>query len=79
MEPSRAPLFSVSLAFATGCVLGLDGWINLRAALVLAVVAGALWCLLRRRERASLAAFYALVPLHRPRAHPADHAQHRTR
>ena len=61
MLSRRAPLFSVSLAFATGCLLGLDGWIPLPAALVIFYVAGVLWLVLARREKASLAAFYAFV------------------
>jgi len=61
MLTRRAPLFSVSLAFATGCLLGLDGWITLGAALVIFCIAGALWFVLARHEKASLAAFYAFV------------------
>src|ERR1700677_2143434 len=61
MPLTRAPLFSVSLAFAIGCVLGLDGWISLRVALVFVVVAGAVWFAVRRHEALALAAFYALV------------------
>ena len=61
MFSRRAPLFSVSVAFATGCLLGLDGWISLPAAIVLFCVAGALWLILARRETASLAAFYAFT------------------
>ncbi|HEX4139444.1 MAG TPA: ComEC/Rec2 family competence protein [Candidatus Methylacidiphilales bacterium] len=61
MLSPRAPLFSVSLAFAIGCVLGLDGWISLRAALVILVLAGAAWLVVRRYGAISLAMFYALV------------------
>ena len=61
MLSTRAPLFSVSMAFAIGCVLGLDGWISLRVALVFVVVAGAVWFAVRRHEALALAAFYALV------------------
>jgi competence protein ComEC len=61
MLSPRAPLFSVSLALALGCLIGLDGWISLRVALVLFAIAGILWWRLARSERASLAAFYALV------------------
>ncbi len=61
MLSPRAPLFSVSLAFAIGCVIGLDGWISLTLALVAAVFTGALWWFLARRETASLAAFYAFT------------------
>ncbi|MCE0496907.1 MAG: ComEC/Rec2 family competence protein [Methylacidiphilales bacterium] len=57
----RAPLFSVSLAFALGCLLGLDGWISLRVALVALAVTGAAWWPLARFERASLAAFYVFA------------------
>ncbi len=61
MLGTRAPLFSVSMAFAIGCVLGLDAWISLRVALVLVVIAGAAWFAVRRRETLALAAFFALV------------------
>ena len=43
MLSPRAPLFSVGLAFALGCLLGLDNWISLRVALVALTVAGAAW------------------------------------
>jgi competence protein ComEC len=58
MISRRAPLFSVSLAFATGCLLGLDGAISLPGALVLFYLAGVFWFVLARREGAALAAFY---------------------
>jgi ComEC/Rec2-related protein len=61
MAPVRAPLFAVSLAFATGCVLGLDAWMSLRAALIIVAVAGATWLMLRRNERASLVVFVVVV------------------
>jgi len=61
MLSPRAPLFSVSVAFATGCLLGLDGGITLRVALVAWALAGLLWFLLAGREKASLAAFYAFT------------------
>jgi ComEC/Rec2-related protein len=61
MLSPRAPLFSVSLALALGCVLGLDGWISLCVALGLFVLCGLLWWALGRFEGASLAAFYALT------------------
>jgi competence protein ComEC len=61
MLSSRAPLFSVSVAFAIGCVLGIDHGMGLRAALVLLGLLGLIWVTLRKRERASLAAFYALT------------------
>lgn len=58
MLSHRAPIFSVSLAFALGCLLGLDGWIALRVALAVWVVAGLLWFFLGRHEKTSLAVFY---------------------
>jgi len=61
MLTPRAPLFSVSLAFAIGCVLGLDGGIALGFALVLAYLTGMLWSILARYEKASLGAFYAFT------------------
>jgi ComEC/Rec2-related protein len=61
MLSPRAPLFSVSLAFATGCLLGLDGWFTLTGALVILYLAGMSWFVLARHEKASLAAFYAFT------------------
>ena len=61
MFSPRAPLFSVSLAFATGCLLGLDGGFNLPGALVMVYLTGVLWFILARREKVSLAAFYVFV------------------
>lgn len=61
MLSHRAPLFSVSVAFATGCLLGLDGLVSLSAALAICYLAGVLWLILARHEKASLAAFYAFV------------------
>ncbi|MCE0523594.1 MAG: ComEC/Rec2 family competence protein [Methylacidiphilales bacterium] len=61
MLSPRAPLFSVSLAFATGCLLGLDGLFTLTGALVLFWFAGLIWFVLGRHEKASLAAFYVLT------------------
>ena len=61
MSVTRAPLFSVSLAFAIGCVLGLDACVSLRVALVLFALAGALWLAVRRLGTVSLTAFYVLV------------------
>jgi len=61
MLSRRAPLFSVSLAFATGCLLGLDAWISLPVALALFSMAGTLWLVLARREKASLTVFYAFA------------------
>jgi competence protein ComEC len=57
----RAPLFSVSLAFATGCLLGLDGLLTIPAALSLACLIGILWLILARYEKISLTAFYFFV------------------
>jgi competence protein ComEC len=61
MLSPRAPLFSVSLALALGCVLGLDGWIPFWAALISCAATGFLWWRLARQEAASLAAFYGFV------------------
>jgi competence protein ComEC len=61
MPTSRAPLFSVGMALALGCLVGLDGWISLRVALALLVPGALIWWALRRKEGASLAAFYLLV------------------
>lgn len=61
MLSPRAPLFSVSLAFATGCVLGLDNWICLSAALIATVLIALAWLLLRQKETTSLLAFYLLA------------------
>jgi competence protein ComEC len=54
----RAPLFSVSLAFASGCLLGLDGIATVRIALIIWIFTGLLWLFLKGREQASLVAFY---------------------
>jgi len=61
MPSRRAPLFSVSIAFALGCVLGLDGWIPLPAAFVLLFLSALGWLITFRRPAASLASFYALT------------------
>jgi competence protein ComEC len=61
MLSPRAPLFSVSLAFATGCLLGLDGALSLDAALFVSFIAGIAWLVLVRFEKASLAAFYVFA------------------
>jgi ComEC/Rec2-related protein len=61
MLSRRAPLFSVSLAFALGCLLALDGWISLTPALIAFGLAGLLWLILHRYAPASLAAFYVLT------------------
>jgi ComEC/Rec2-related protein len=58
MLSPRAPLFSVSLAFAIGCVLALDGWIGLPVALIACAISGLIWLLAARHEALSLAAFY---------------------
>jgi competence protein ComEC len=61
MLARRTPLFSVGLALALGCLVGLDGWVPLRAALVAFAVALLGWRLAARHEKTSLAAFYLLV------------------
>jgi predicted membrane metal-binding protein len=57
----RAPLFSVSLAFAIGCVLGLDNAVSIGTAVFLFFVAAIAWLILARFARASLAAFYVFT------------------
>ena len=61
MPLRRAPLFSVALAFALGCVIGLDGWVSLPVALVALALAGGLWWVLRRNESGALLSFYLLA------------------
>jgi competence protein ComEC len=61
MPLRRAPLFSVALAFALGCVIGLDGWVSLPLALAMSAGSGLLWWLVRRQERPALVSFYLLV------------------
>ena len=61
MTSSRAPLFSVCLAFASGSLLGLDGLVSLPVAAVLFLISVAAWAALHRRERGSLAAFYLVA------------------
>ena len=61
MLSRRAPLFSVSLAFAMGCLLALDGLASIAGALVLFYLAAVSWFVLARREKAGLTAFYALT------------------
>jgi ComEC/Rec2-related protein len=61
MTASRAPLFSVGMAFATGCLFGLDRLMTWPLALGLFVVAIAAWIILRHRERISLVAFYVAI------------------
>ena len=58
MLSPRAPLFSVSLAFASGCLVGLDGCFSLTVAMVAWILIAALWLFLAQREMASLVAFY---------------------
>ncbi len=60
MLSPRAPLFSVSIAFAIGCVLGFDG-IPLSLALTAWLLCGLGWAFSWRREWLSLASFYAFV------------------
>lgn len=57
----RAPLFSVSLAFALGCVTGLDQAISLEIALAVFGLTGLLWLISARREKLALAFFYGFV------------------
>jgi len=57
---ARTALF-VSIAFALGCLLGLDGIITLRAALVVWGLSGGLWLIFVRKEMASVAAFYVFT------------------
>jgi competence protein ComEC len=61
MLSPRAPLFSVSLAFATGCLIGLNSGIELCAALVFFYLAGVAWLIMARRQKASLIAFYVFA------------------
>ncbi len=61
MFSHRAPLFSVSLAFALGCVVGLDGWISLSCSFVAFGILGLSWLILCRYEKASLIVFYGFV------------------
>jgi ComEC/Rec2-related protein len=55
--PRRVPLFWLSIAFATGCLLGLDGVVFWPVALGIAGVTGLMW-LVARGEQTSLALFY---------------------
>ena len=57
----RAPLFSVSLAFASGCLLGLDGLFTIAGALVAFYLAAVAWFVLGRHETPSLVALYFLT------------------
>jgi ComEC/Rec2-related protein len=61
MTSSRAPLFSVGLAFAIGCLLGLDRCTSWPIALGLFIAAVIAWIFLARRERTSLATFYIVT------------------
>jgi ComEC/Rec2-related protein len=61
MSSRRVPLFPVSLAFATGCLLGLDGLVSWPVALALFALALAAWLIARRNEQTSLAFFYLLT------------------
>ena len=61
MLSARAPLFSVSLAFACGCLLGLDGVISLSVALGAFFIVSVGWWILARYPTASLVAFYLLT------------------
>lgn len=58
---TRAPLFFVGLAFASGCLLALDHLVSVWAGLIVLVVAGMIWWGTGRHEKVSLAAFYALT------------------
>ena len=60
MQPVRVPLFWVSVAFATGCLLGLDRAVSWPFALAIVAVTGLAWIFIRG-ERTSLALFYLFV------------------
>ena len=63
MLSHRAPLFSVGIAFAIGCLVGLEGWLTLAPALLICAACGLGWLglSLQRRESGSLAVFYAFT------------------
>lgn len=61
MEPARAPLFSVSFAFALGVLLAFDRAVSLSASLVLFGLLGLFWLLLKPQPGWSLAIFYLFV------------------
>jgi ComEC/Rec2-related protein len=61
MSSPRAPLFSVSLAFAAGCLIGLDAPGAWLVGLVLFVLTLVAWFLCGRHEKASLILFYLLT------------------
>ena len=61
MASPRAPLFSVSLAFAIGCVAGLNQWLPLAVALSLFAATLIGWILFAKKETASLAAVLLLA------------------
>ena len=60
MQPVRVPLFWVSVAFATGCLLGLDRAVSWPFALAIVAVTGLAWIFIRG-ERTSPALFYVFV------------------
>jgi competence protein ComEC len=51
----------VSVAFATGCVIGLDDILSLGVTVWISFLVGVGWLILARHEKASLATFYAFV------------------
>jgi ComEC/Rec2-related protein len=61
MTASRAPLFSVGVAFAIGCLLGLDRLMSWPVAFGFFAASIVVWIVLRRRERSSLVAFYVAI------------------
>ena len=63
MAPLRAPLFSVSLAFAMGCIAGLEQWLPLTATLAGFALVFLAWAFLPKNDHARLAAFFLLTAL----------------
>ena len=61
MSSRRVPLFSVSVAFAIGCMAGIDGLMTWPIALVLFIACLPAWIFLARYERSSLTVFYFLA------------------
>lgn len=61
MSPLRVPLFPVSLAFATGCLLGQDALVSWPVALGLFLLVLVAWILAGRHEKSSLALFFVLT------------------
>jgi ComEC/Rec2-related protein len=61
MSSRRVPLFWVSLAFALGCLLGLDALVSWPLAFVLLLIALGSWILAGQREQTSLALFYLVT------------------